>query len=68
MVNSRKTRFFILCALLILTLVSALCIAVFNAKADSGFVMNEQGAELRLIRNNHWYARLLHLYRLSKSP
>ena len=48
MVNSKKTTFLVLCALLVCALVSAFCVTGFTAKADGGFVMNEQGAELRL--------------------
>lgn len=48
MVNSRKTKFFVLCAIFVLAFASAFCISAFTAKADSGFVMNNSGAELRL--------------------
>lgn len=48
MVNSRKATFFVLCILFVLAFVSAFCVVAFSAKADSGFIMSEQGAELRL--------------------
>ena len=48
MVNSKKTTFFVLCVILVLAFASALYKGALDAKADSGFVMNEQGVELRL--------------------